>query len=138
MERNLPRNECHQPIDLLGKLAGAARAPSRLAEIAAIFAIFFIQGAWPVPDVNEAHYLGKATHYWIPHWIENDFFLNSADTHRVFYLTFGWLSLFLAPPALAWVGRILTWLLLAWSWRRLSVTLVPRRWFSVLSGAMFA
>jgi len=109
-----------------------------LAEIGLIFAVFFVQGAWPVPDVNEPYYLGKAIHYWNPHWIENDFFLTSPDTHRVFYFAFGWLSLWLAPAALAWVGRILTWGLLAWSWRRLSVAVVPRAWFSVLSGALFA
>jgi len=109
-----------------------------LVEIALIVAVFFVQGAWPVPDVNEAHYLGKAFHYWNPHWIENDFFLDGPDTHRVFYFTFGWLTLLLAPPTVAWVGRILTWGLLAWSWRRLSVAVVPRPWFAVLSGALFA
>src|SRR3990167_5589660 len=109
-----------------------------LAEIALIFAVFFIQGAWPVPDVNEPCYLGKAIHYWNPHWIENDFFLDSADTQRVFCFAFGWLSLGLAPATLAWVGRIAIWALLAWSWRRLSVALVPRPWFSVLSAALFA
>jgi hypothetical protein len=111
---------------------------SSLAEIALIFAVFFIQGAWPAPDVNEPCYLGKAIHYWNPHWIENDFFLDSADTQRVFCFAFGWLSLGLAPATLAWVGRIAVWALLAWSWRRLSVALVPRPWFSVLSAALFA
>jgi len=100
--------------------------------------VFFIQGAWPVPDVNETHYLGKAAHYWNPRWIENDFFLDSPDTHHVFYFTFGWLSLWLEPAAMAWLGRVLTWGLLAWSWRRLSVAVVPRPWFSVFSGALFA
>jgi len=108
-----------------------------LAEIALIFAVFSLQGAWPVPDVNEAHYLGKAIHTWDPLWIENDFFLDSPDTHRVFCFAFGWLSFCLSPPAMAWTGRIVTWLLLAWSWRRLSVAVVPRAWFSVLSAALF-
>lgn len=112
--------------------------PRRLAEILLIFAVFFLQGAWPVPDVNEAHYLGKAAHYWNPHWIENDFFLDSPDTHHVFYFTFGWLSLWLEPAAMAWLGRIVTWGLLAWSWWRLSVAIVPRPWFAVFSGALFA
>jgi len=108
-----------------------------LAEIALIFAVFSLQGAWPVPDVNEAHYLGKAIHTWDPLWIENDFFLDSPDTHRVFCFAFGWLSFCLSPTAMAWTGRIVTWLLLAWSWRRLSVAVVPRAWFSVLSAALF-
>ena len=25
-----------------------------------VFAVFFVQGAWPAPDVNEPNYLGKA------------------------------------------------------------------------------
>ena len=98
-----------------------------LAEIALIFAVFCIEAAWPVPDVNEPYYLGKAIHFWNPDWVRGDFFLESADTHKVFYFTFGWLSLWLGPAALAWTGRSLTWLLLAWAWRRLSMAVVPRR-----------
>jgi hypothetical protein len=109
-----------------------------LAEVLCIFAVFCLQGAWPVPDVNEPYYLGKAIHYWNPDWIPGDFFLQTADTHRVFNLTFGWLSLLLSPVALAWTGRVITWALLAWSWQRLSFALLPRPWFSVLSGALVA
>ncbi len=105
-------------------------------EIALVFVVFFIQGAWPVPDVNEPHYLGKTIHFWNPDWVGDDFFLDSADTHKVFYFTFGWLSLWLGPVALAWVGRLLTWALLAWSWRRLSFAVLPRRWWSILTAAL--
>ena len=58
---------------------------SSLPEIALIFAVFFLQSAWPVPDVNEPYYLGKAIHYWNPDWVRGDFFLDSADTHTVSY-----------------------------------------------------
>jgi hypothetical protein len=101
-----------------------------------VLAVFFVQGASPVPDVNEPYYLGKAIHYWNPSWAEGDFFLGTKDSHEVFYYTFGWLSLWLSPRALAWVGRVLTWGLLAWAWRRLSFALVPRRWCSVLTAAL--
>ena len=77
-------------------------------EIVLIFAVFAIQGAWPVPDVNEPHYLGKAIHFWNPDWLRGDFFMESPDTHKVFCSRFGWLSLWLSPVALAWTGRILT------------------------------
>jgi hypothetical protein len=107
-----------------------------LLEIAGIFALFFIQGAWAVPDVNEPYYLGKVLHFWNPHWAPGDFFLNTPDTHKVFYSTFGWLSLWFSLPVLAWVGRILTWGLLAAAWHRLSVAAVPRRWFSLLSAGL--
>ncbi len=101
------------------------------AEVSLVFLVFFIQGAVPVPEVNEPYYLGKAIHFWNPHWAASDFFLNTADCHKVFYFTFGWLALWLAPPALAWVGRLLTWALLAWAWRRLSFALVPRAWWAL-------
>lgn len=106
-------------------------------EVGLVFAVFFLQGASPVPEVNEPYYLGKAIHFWNPEWAPNDFFLNSADTHQVFYFTFGWLALLLPPLVLAWVGRLITWALLAWAWQRLSFALVPRPWFSILTGALF-
>lgn len=107
-----------------------------LVEVLLVFAVFFLQGAWPVPDVNEPYYLGKAIHFWNPDWVPGDFFLQTADTHEVFYFTFGWLSLWLPPLVLAWVGRLLTWGLLAWAWRRLSVALVPRRGMAVLTAVL--
>ena len=118
----------------------ASNLPSRLQaflEVALIFVVFYVQGASPVPDVNEPHYLGKAIHYWNNSWGQGDFFLESADTHKVFYFTFGWLSRYLSPGMLALTGRLLTWSLLAWAWQRLSVAIVPRRWCSVLTATMF-
>jgi len=106
------------------------------AEIALVFCVFFIQGAYPVPDVNEPYYLGKAIHRWNPDWAPGDFFLDTADAHHVFNYTFGWLSLWLSPVALAWCGRILTWGLLAWAWQRLSYAVVPRPWLSILTAAL--
>ncbi|MCS7305008.1 MAG: hypothetical protein NZ602_07870 [Thermoguttaceae bacterium] len=107
-------------------------------ELAGVFLIFFLQGAWPVPDTNEPHYLGKAIHYWNPGWICRDFFLDSPDAHDVFYFTFGWLARYLAPAALAWVGRIFTWLWLAWAWQRLSWAVLPKPGYAVLSAALLA
>jgi hypothetical protein len=107
------------------------------AEILLIFLIFFIHAGWPAPDVNEPHYLGKAKHYWNPDWAEGDFFLGTADAHTVFYFTSGWLTLWLPLPAVAWIGRSVTWLLLAWAWRRLSTAIVVAPLFSVLSAAVF-
>ena len=106
-------------------------------EVALVFVVFFLHGAWPVPDVNEPYYLGKAIHFWNLDWIPEDTFLDSADTHKVFYFTFGWLSLWLAPLWLAWTGRLVTWALLAWAWRRLSFAFIPLRWFSILTAGLF-
>lgn len=121
----------------LRELEPSARRGRAAVEVSLIFLVFFIQAAWPVPEVNEPHYLGKARHYWDPSWCTDDFLCQSADAHQVFYWTFGWLSRWLSLPALAWVGRVLTWGLLAWAWRRLSVALVPGFLFSVVSAALF-
>ncbi|MBI3840180.1 MAG: hypothetical protein HY288_19840 [Planctomycetia bacterium] len=107
------------------------------AEIGLIFLVFFIQGAWPAPEANEPHYLSKAKHYWDASWCAKDFFCGTADAHQVFYFTFGWLSLWMPLPALAWCGRLLTWGLLACAWQRLSRALVPRPLYAVLSAALF-
>ena len=108
-----------------------------LIETALVFLVFFIQGAWPVPEVNEPYYLGKAIHFWNPEWASGDLFLQTADTHAVFYFTFGWLSRWLPELPLAWTLRLLTWGLLAWAWRRLSFAVVPQRWFAPLTAAWF-
>ncbi len=38
--------------------------------------------------------------------------------------------------ALAWCGRLTTWWLLAWAWRRLSWALLPAHYYAVLSAAL--
>lgn len=107
------------------------------AESMLIFLLFFLYAGWPPPDVNEAHYLAKAKHYWQPEWCAADHFLQSADAHLVFYWTFGWLTRLAPLPVVAWIGRFLTWFLLAWSWRRLSWAAVPRPFASLLTACGF-
>ena len=109
-----------------------------IIETLLIFLLLAALGSTPPPAVNEAHYLAKAKHYWDPSWCRGDVFLESADAHLVFYWTVGWLTFFLPLPAVAWVGRIVTWLLLAWSWRRLSALLVPGRLYAVLTAGLLA
>ena len=106
-------------------------------EVALILAVFYLSAGWPPPEVNEPHYLAKARHYWDPAWGPKDFFLGTADAHQVFYWTFGWLTLWMPLGAVAWVGRLITWTLLAWSWRRLSVAIAPGPLSAVLSAALF-
>ena len=108
-----------------------------ILETLLIFAVFCLEGAWPVPDVNEPYYLGKAIHFWNPHWASSDWFLQTADTHSVFYFSVGWLALVLTPTAFAWTLRLLTWALLAWSWQRLSRAVVSQAWISVLTATLF-
>jgi len=109
-----------------------------LAELILIFAIFFIYGAWPVPDTNEPYYVGKAMHSWKPDVLKNDTFLNSHDTHWLFYKTFGWLTLYMGLDAAVWVGRSVLWFALAFGWYRLSRVVVPIPWASVISAMIFS
>ena len=107
-------------------------------EVALVFGVFFAYGAWPIPDVNEQYYVGKAIHFWNPEWLANDPFLNTPDSHWLFYAAFGTLSFFFSQNALVWAGRVLIWALTACAWVRLSRALVPRRWIAPLTAAAFA
>ncbi len=115
----------------------AIRRRQAIAEVGLIFLIFFIQGAWPVPGVNETHYLTKAKHYWNPSWCPGDLFLDSLDAHQVFYWTCGWLTSLAQPDSHRLVRPAGDLALLACAWRRLSFVLVPRPLFAVLSAALF-
>jgi len=95
-------------------------------EVLLVFFVFFAAGAVPVPEVNEPYYVGKAAHFWNAGGPTDDAFLQSADSHLVFYITCGWLTLLFSQTTVCWIGRIATWLLLAWSWQRLSWAVVPR------------
>lgn len=106
-------------------------------ELLLVFGVFALHGSWPVPDVNETHYLTKSKNYWDPTWCANDFFLQTSDAHLVFYWTVGWLTKFVSLPELAWAMRIFTWMLLAWSFRRLSWAVVPWRWMAPLGAVLF-
>jgi hypothetical protein len=87
--------------------------------------------------VNEPHYLCKAKHFSDPSWCARDFFLNSADAHRVFYAVVGPLTRFLSLEQTAWVGRIAVWCLLALGWIRLAGRLIPGKFSAVWSAAIF-
>lgn len=115
-----------------------ARRDLRLAafEVAWIFLIFFLFAGSVPPDVGESHYLVKAKHYWQPAWCAGDLFVESRDAHTMFYWTFGWVTRLGSLGATAWIGRVTTWLLLAWSWQRLSWAIVPRSLASLLSAGL--
>ncbi|MBQ3387711.1 MAG: hypothetical protein IJG60_00690 [Thermoguttaceae bacterium] len=106
-------------------------------EAAAIFFLACLYGFWPVPDVNEPYYVGKAIHFWNPDYFAQDPFLTSADSHYLFYAVFGFFSLFLKPAALVWFGRAAIWLFTSFGWQRLSSALLPRPGFSILTAAAF-
>lgn len=104
-------------------------------EIIFLTGLFYLFGGWPVPDVNEQYYIGKAIHFWDRNWLPNDLFLDTPDSHWFFYGTFGFFSLFFSPITLTWFGRWMIWILTAWSWRRLSFALIPKPGFSILTAS---
>jgi hypothetical protein len=113
-------------------------SPGRgVVEVLLILALFFVAHGDLPPDVNEGHYLGKAKHYWNPAWCPEDHFLKSADAHLVFYWTIGWLTKWLSLGSVAWIGRLLTWGLLAVGWFRLTRALIPKAGIGLLTAACY-
>lgn len=113
------------------------RTEHRLADIVLVFLVLALAAAGRTPDGNEAHYLAKARHYWDPAFGAGDFYLESRDAHVVFYWLAGWLTTWVSLAAAAWVGRIVTWCLLAWAWVRLCHALLPRGASPVLAAALW-
>ena len=111
--------------------------PRRTIETLLIFSLFAVYAGQLPPDVNESHYLTKAKHGWDPLWCPDDIFLSSSFSHWLFYQLFGWLNQFFSLPMVAWIGRILTWLLLAFGWQRLSDSLLKTPGLSVAAAAIF-
>ena len=93
--------------------AGRANWRRLLPATGLVFLSFFIFSAVraPVPAVNEPHYLSKAKHYWNPNWCRGDFFLESSNTHLVFYQTFGWPKLVPPTQVRHWPVDSPTWLM---------------------------
>lgn len=116
----------------------ARQMPLRqLVEVLLIVLVFFIATGNPTPSVNETHYVTRLKHFWNPEWCKGDLFLESTDTQVVFIWLFGWLTRWLSLSATTWVGRVVAWIILAWSWQRLSWRIVPRPLAAVLSAALF-
>lgn len=109
----------------------------RFLETFLIFICFALVAGQLPPDVNESHYLTKAKHYWNPDWCAGDIFLSSSFAHWIFYVTTGWLTKLFSLSVTAWIGRCVTWALLAFAWQRFSWNLLPARGLSVLSAIFF-
>ena len=92
---------------------------------------------YPPPDVNESHYLVKAKHFWDAQWCSRDLFLTSSSPHWLFYLCFGWMTAWLTLEQFAWVGRLLVWMGLAFSWRRLNLMIFGRPWISTVTICLY-
>ncbi len=98
---------------------------SKLLVVAAVWLSFLAVSlvSAPIPAVNEPHYLAMARHYWDSSWCAGDQFLQSFPAHRVFYQTFGWLTLWLDLATVAFIGRAVSLAMLAASWTALAMRL---------------
>jgi hypothetical protein len=127
-----------------GRVVGGLRW---LLEVGLITSVFAVAGSWPVPDTNEAHYLTKARHAADPGWCEDDFFLSTGDAHVVFFQLVGPLAAARPLDEVAWVGRLLGWLLLAVGMRQVAAVMLDRtpgseRWrgagWNVVAAGLFS
>lgn len=108
-----------------------------LAEVLLLVLVFFVASGDPPPMVNEPHYLCRLKHYWNPNWCQGDLFLDSTDAHLTVVIAFGWLTKYFSLTTVAWMGRLLSWTLLAIGWRSLASQLKLPAWWSILAAAFF-
>ncbi len=111
-----------------------------LTELWVNLCLVFLCAAATVPGVNESHYLPKAKHLWDSGFAPGDLFLESHDSHFLTSMLAGVSARWLPLEAVAWLGRLLSWLLLAWSWQRLrkSLELSPAVGALALAGWLLA
>ncbi len=100
-------------------------------------AIMSIYGGRLCPDVNESHYMTKAKNFWDSSFCEGDLFLESADAHWFFFVTFGLATKFFSLPVATWIGRCLCWFALSCGWCRLAGDLAPMRLIGAASSLLF-
>ena len=97
--------------------------------------VIWLLNATLVPGINESHYLPKAKHAWDPSFAPGDLFLSSGNAHWLFAQIAGSLSTLMPLSAVAWVGRIVSWCLMAIAWQRFALTF---GWTSSLSAVVLA
>ena len=94
-----------------------------LGEILVLFALICLLAAEQVPGVNESHYLPKAKHLFDRAFCPGDLFFESHDAHGLAAGLAGALAIWLPLPAVAWIGRAISWFCLAWAWQKLRVAI---------------
>lgn len=91
-----------------------------------VLVMFFANG---VPGRNESHYLTKAKAVWDSSFCSGgDLFLQSSDSHFLATAFSGTLAWFFPLAAVAWIGRAISWTLMAWAWTRISTCLRLPQW----------
>ena len=106
-------------------------------EVLLIVFCFAMIAGQAAPNVNESHYLTKAKHFWNPSYCRGDIFLTSSFSHLAFYILTGWLTKFFSLATYAWIGRIISWTLIAIGWRRVCRQLFVVPLMPVLTAVFF-
>ena len=105
---------------LPGESAVDARAGlgEAIASVLLIWGLFLALSLirWPIPGINEPHYLTKGRHFVDPQWIRGDFFLDSANPHAAASWLLGELAVRMPFETAALIGRILGFGVLALGW----------------------
>lgn len=116
--------------------SGPRQTTLLLAAVLAVFAVISLV-RFPVPGVNEPHYLTKARSSVDDTWCSNDFFLQSANAHAVFFALVGPLTKVFSFAAVALSGRLFSLSLIAWGWILICRRLGLRFSATVCSSAIF-
>ena len=116
-----------------GKAGGSV---STVIAVGAVFIAWSLMNV-PVPGVNEPHYLTKARHFADPNWCAEDFFLQSANAHAVFFALVGPVTSLVSFEFTAVLGRILSLLLFACGWAQLGRRIGLDGFVILLSSCLF-
>ncbi len=137
-------NRSHSRATVPLDTSSGSHSKSRLAatsifwlEVFLVLCLLAVYGGQPAPDVNESHYLTKARHFWNPQWCKGDLFLESSNAHVFFFVVFGWITKFASLPGFAWIGRVISWSLVATAWCKLNRTLGIGSGLPILSMLFF-
>lgn len=121
-----------------GSVFPAVKAEARAFTpfLAATLPLVALFCAFPVPHGNEYFYLLRLEQAWHPGLLARDLtFASGGAEHKIFNLLFGFPTLFLPLEAVAWAGRLLSWILVLHSLFRIVGRLGISRaaaWLSIL------
>lgn len=97
----------------------------------------FSLGRWPLPGINETHYLSKAKHFADPAWCAGDFFLDSSNPHAATSWLLGQLTCRFSFETSALAGRLLALGVLAWGWTMMLCGTLASWKSRILASAIF-
>lgn len=95
---------------------GGFRLLGTIFQAIIFFLVIFLNVGEGTPAVNESHYIPKAKHTWDSEFAPGDLFLQSHDAHFLSSTLAGMAARIMSMDAVAWLGRTISWCLLALAW----------------------